>query len=539
MVTPMPANVVADPVGRPHRPRFARLSAALVTLIIAAWPAAAQEQTGRPSLSVGPPIRTIETASALSTEPLGAINGVRELADGRLLVNDGTRRRLLLMDSTLAVLQVVLDSLSEVANTYGTRPGALIPYRGDTTFFVDPAAFAIVVLDPTGQVTRTRSVWRAEDVPYYSNPLGSLGWPGVDGNGRVVYRIAAQPAPPAVRPPPGVPYFPTPPDSAFVVGVDLDTRRLDTLGVIRIPKTDMFMRRMANNSFSLESIVNPMPVTDDWAVLPDGRIAFVRGLDYRIEYLHPDGRWSSSEKLPYDWQRMTDENKQELVDSVAISLQRSALTNYTTAMIRWVNQYGRDYPQDFSVPVGYVPPAGFARDWYYPPDFTFPPNYVYACAPGETPAPAAPGALPPGVVLPPGSPVPPGLPGSAAASGPAPSAAPTCTPAPVVVAGGTVPAAPVLRIGMVMPASEMPDYRPPFGVSAVRADLDGNLWIRINLAQPIPGGPIYDVVNHEGELVDRLQLPTGYTLVGFGRDRVVYLSMRDAGGLKLARVRLR
>ena len=33
--------------------------------------------------------------------------------------------------------------------------------------------------------------------------------------------------------------------------------------------------------------------------------------------------------------------------------------------------------------------------------------------------------------------------------------------------------------------------------------------------------------------------PTGYTLVGFGRDKVVYLSMRDARGIHLARVRLR
>jgi hypothetical protein len=29
-----------------------------------------------------------------------------------------------------------------------------------------------------------------------------------------------------------------------------------------------------------------------------------------------------------------------------------------------------------------------------------------------------------------------------------------------------------------MPASELPDYRPPFGSGAVRADMDGNLWIR-------------------------------------------------------------
>lgn len=59
-------------------------------------------------------------------------------------------------------------------------------------------------------------------------------------------------------------------------------------------------------------------------------------------------------------------------------------------------------------------------------------------------------------------------------------------------------------------------------------------------AKPGPGAPVvYDLVNRRGELFDRIQLPPGYTLVGFGPGRVVYLSMRDATGMHLARVRLR
>jgi hypothetical protein len=46
-------------------------------------------------------------------------------------------------------------------------------------------------------------------------------------------------------------------------------------------------------------------------------------------------------------------------------------------------------------------------------------------------------------------------------------------------------------------------------------------------------------VTREGELLDRLQLPPGYQLAGFGRDRVVYVSMRDGKGVHLAKVRLR
>src|SRR5687768_9863753 len=95
--------------------------------LLCARPMQAQNQP-----AAGPPVRRIATASAVSTEQLGSITSVRELPNGRLLLNDGSRRRLLLMDTTLKTIEVVLDSLAEVEHSYGTRPGTLIPYRGDS-----------------------------------------------------------------------------------------------------------------------------------------------------------------------------------------------------------------------------------------------------------------------------------------------------------------------------------------------------------------------------------------------------------------------
>jgi hypothetical protein len=105
--------------------------------------------------------------------------------------------------------------------------------------------------------------------------------------------------------------------------------------------------------------------------------------------------------------------------------------------------------------------------------------------------------------------------------------------------GGHPPAEPPSsRPVFVVEPDQLPDYRPPMPpTAAVRGDRDGNLWIR---TMPVrPGGIVYDIVNRSGELVNRIQLPSGYTLVGFGKDKVVYLSMRDAQGIHLARVRLR
>jgi hypothetical protein len=508
--------------------------------------AAQRDSTQRPATTpAGPPVRRIATAQAVSTEELGAVNSVLELSDGRVLVNDGSRRRLLLMDTTLKTVQVVLDSLAEVANTYGTRPGTLIPYRADSVLFVDPVSYAVLVLDPAARIARVRSIWRVQDTYLFTNPGAYYGWPRVDAKGRIIYRVPAQPAPPKVAPPAGVPYFPPDPDSAFIAGIDLDSRKLDTLGVIRIPKNIYQIKQTAEGYFSITSTVNPLPSTDDWAVLPNGTIAFVRGRDYRIEYLHPDGTWSSSQKLPYEWQRLGDEDKQKVVDSVREANTRQQMSGYVAQMIRWANVYNKPYPSTFKVPDTFTPQQGLMKDWKFPPGMKFPPNYIYGCPPGVeptmTPLPAAtteaaaksgdakapPAGMP---ALPQGMNF--GPPGS-------PAGVPSCIPQPIMIGGGIAPPPPQMREINVIPAVELPDYRPPIAQGATRADADGNLWIRTIPPKPVPGGPVYDIVSEKGELTDRLQLPPGYTLVGFGKGKVVYLSMRDAKGIHLARVRLR
>src|SRR5215203_1942326 len=121
-------------------------------LAAALFPAALWAQGDSASKAAGPPVRRIATASAVSTEQIGSITSVRELPNGRLLLNDGARRRLLLMDTTLKTIEVVLDSLTEVENSYGTRPAVILPYRADSTLFIDQASLAMLVIDPAGTV---------------------------------------------------------------------------------------------------------------------------------------------------------------------------------------------------------------------------------------------------------------------------------------------------------------------------------------------------------------------------------------------------
>ena len=64
------------------------------------------------------------------------------------------------------------------ASAYGTRPGGLIAFRGDSTLFVDPASLSMLLIDPNGKISRVMSAPRANDVGFLVG--GPFGNPGFD-----------------------------------------------------------------------------------------------------------------------------------------------------------------------------------------------------------------------------------------------------------------------------------------------------------------------------------------------------------------------
>src|SRR5437867_232834 len=82
-----------------------------------------------------PNARPLGATVATIAEPFGGVQSLRHLPDGRLLVNDPAKRRVILFDADLAKYTVVADSTSATANAYSGRIAGLIPYRGDSTLF--------------------------------------------------------------------------------------------------------------------------------------------------------------------------------------------------------------------------------------------------------------------------------------------------------------------------------------------------------------------------------------------------------------------
>ncbi|HVT40264.1 MAG TPA: hypothetical protein VHE78_14580 [Gemmatimonadaceae bacterium] len=420
-----------------------------------------------------PPIHALGPVEHASKDLLGAVSSVRALPGGRVLVNDNGGRKVVLFDPALARFSVVADTTSATANAYSSRAAGLIAYKGDSTLIVDPVSLSMLVIDGAGAVARVMSVPRPSDASALIG--GSTGTPAFDARGRLVYR-----APPLFNFPKrsgdGPIQPPAFPDTAPLVRIDLATRKVDTIGYLKIAKINMSMTQDANGRMSMSSITNPMPVTDDWAVLADGSVALLRGQDYHIDWIRVDGQMQPTPKVPFAWRHMTDSSKAAFIDSAK------------TAMEKLREQFNAQRAAGGNMPNIMGPPDG--------------------------------GGAGGGMV------VMFGMERKGGAETHERGGPPTGGPAPV---SQTLP-----PLQFVAP-NELPDYAPPFTAGSARGDADGNLWVRTS--NVLNGGSVYDVINGKGELIDRVVVPPGRVIAGFGAGGVVYMGVRELAGVRLEQAR--
>ncbi len=410
-----------------------RTLAIVLAVVAGSSAAAAQSASGAQS---PPPVRPLGRVLYTSAESLAAVSQVRALPDGRVIVHDNSGRRVVMFDSTLKKVTLIADTTSASGNAYGSRIGGIITYRGDSTLFVDPVTVSMLVIDGNGRIVRTMAAPRAVDVQYMIG--GPFGTPGLDARGRLLYRQI-------IRMPPNAITHTTPiADSSSIVRFDFATRSLDTAGTFAIPRVRTSTTTFEVNGrtgMRVSQVVNPMPLTDDWAVLSDGTIAVVRGRDYRVDFFDAAGHMSSGSKIPFEWDRMSDDAKTAIIDSTKADIARRAALSA-------------------------------ARD-------------------------SAAGRLPPQ---------------------PPPS----------------FPALPPMQLEFVS-IDELPDYRPAFRQAAARGDADGNLWVRTSKMSN--GGPVYDVISSKGVLIDRVAIPPGRVIAGFGPGGMVYMGVVDGTISRLERAR--
>ena len=376
------------------------------------------------------PIRNLGPPSATSDTQAGSIAGLKQLPNGRVLVNDPISRRLVVLDSNLRTFAVTADSSARSGRAYpASRVGALYSYRGDSSLLIDWDSRAFLVIGTDGRVGRVMAHVRTDDLINVNYPWAITA--GGDPMGRFVYRdrptqrfdsTTSKLGP--VRP------FSRIADTLALLRADFDHRTIDTVGLVAIPHTEAAVYTTGASGKQEGAIrVNPLLIApDDWAVLSDGTVAIVRAQDYHVDWVSMDGKTVSTARMPVDWRRLSDADKQARVDSVKAIIDSLATT---TRPYGWTTRtrFSIDGPHADTI----VPTVRFA------------------------------------------------------------------------------------------PLDEMPDYVPPFRHGTVRADADNHIWILPTASFSARDGLLYDVVNRQGRLFMRVQLPAGRDIAGFGPGGVVYL----------------
>jgi hypothetical protein len=365
-------------------------------------------------------VRRIDTPSAVASGAFGYLDRVRELPDGRVLVNDPLHRRLMTFSANLDTFSILADSSS--TPRYGPSSAALVPTRADSTWLIDGASLSMLVIDPHGAVVRIAAAPEMRALV----ALGSQSV-GFDGLGRLVFRDSYDRGRSRQASSAGVPFVV--PDSAPLVAYDVMTRRRDTLAALRQART-LHVSVPNENRLRVFSVAEPFPMVDEAVVLSDGRTAIVRGRDYRIDWI-VGGQLKRGPRIDFPWQRITDDDKVRLLDSLA--------------------RMGRS----------------------------------------------------------------PGMP-------------------PHRAIDSTVKS-PLEGLSF----EDLPDYRPAFVSGGVRADADGNLWVRTTITLIDTPGPVWDVIDGNGALKRRILLPVGRGIVGFGRNGTVFMASRDGETTRLEKARAR
>jgi len=208
--------------------------------------------------------------AAVLSEPFSRIRGMRELADGRLLVTDQ-------LENAVYMADFVAQTRTQIGrNGAGPEeyngPIGLHVARADSSWLADLSNGRVSVLAPDGRVVRSEPLFgENRSIPTGADTLGNLYWDNVS-----TVRLAKRENPDA--------------DQASIIRLSA-TGAVDTLGSLTIPGG-----------------VNPTPfwAWDDWAVSRDGRVVTVRNREpYRLEFRETDGTHRQGPVTPFEAIRVT------------------------------------------------------------------------------------------------------------------------------------------------------------------------------------------------------------------------------------------
>ncbi len=284
-----------------NRPSFRPLA------LLAALPLAAAAQTAP---------RTLPAPNATFEEPFSQIAGIRELANGKVIVADGR-------DKIVSLVDLAANSATKIGRE-GSGPAEFgLPARlftapRDTTLLWDPLNSRYLVLGPDGKPVTTFMIEMAPPAPARAPGGGAAPAGGPPGafrmGGMSTARVAdargrlyAESSPITIN----AEGQPVSADSVAITRYDRVTKRLDSLAWVRTPKNNSQVTGSSGNMNIRIGGSNPLAPRDEWTVFPDGRVAIVRASDYHVDWVLANGQKKSSPAIRYTPIRMGEADKRE------------------------------------------------------------------------------------------------------------------------------------------------------------------------------------------------------------------------------------
>jgi len=238
----------------------------------------------------------LDQPTATLPEDFGAIQTVRELPDGRVLVADPLGKALYLVDLSSGS-RTVVGREGQGPEEY-RQPDAVWPLPGDSTLLVDLGNGRLVDLGPDLSFGPTSPISVGE--PQLGRPMVFAIPQGIDGEGRIYARAMGG----------GLAGGGAYPDSADILRIDRGTRTTEPAARFKIQSVTQHTSGGANNP---NVAITPIPLSpeDAWGIAPDGSVIVARSSDYHLERISLDGSVTRGPAIPFETVRIGTAEKEE------------------------------------------------------------------------------------------------------------------------------------------------------------------------------------------------------------------------------------
>ena len=222
---------------------------------------------------------------------LAEVGGVRELANGRLLVSDANTPAILVVDPATGAARK-LGREGKGPNEYG-RPGGIYPDADGTTWLVmDRSAPRVFVVDRAGTLTGMRSIEQrgARSTSDHVDPMridAALHTYFVD-RGAAFRAQAGRPV-----------------DSLPLIRFDVARQHGDTVARLFFTKPTTVTTK-DRLTMTRTPVFSP---ADGWTVMADGSVAVVRAVPYRVDWIAASGERTVGPPIDYTPVAVTDADR--------------------------------------------------------------------------------------------------------------------------------------------------------------------------------------------------------------------------------------